>query len=156
LRTGPTNFEPGEIAHLSGGGVHAAFYDFLLSENYSLLQGENWRGHPRLRHAKKYCVVLKRVDRDRYLVCYLTTFEGGANLSPLAKFFSIAMQDTPEWPPGIKSIKTHPPWKGRAFLFGAPVIRKGLKAPLLSHRIMLAFGELQRVQKMIEERNMAS
>jgi hypothetical protein len=127
-----------------------------VSQGYGLLEKETWRGHSRLRFAKKYCLVLKKLDRDRYLVCYLATFGGGHNLSPLARFFGIAMGDTPEWPPGEKSIKTYPPWRGRGYVYGAPVIRKGLHAPHLKYRITLKFGELERVQKMIEERLMVN
>lgn len=122
-----------------------------------MFPGEKWRGnYGHRRVIQKYCVVLRREDSERYLVCYLTTFGGSGNLSPLAKFFGFALQDTPEWPPGVKPIKTHPPWKGQGYVFGVPVIRRGLEVPHLRRRIMLGFGELERIRKMVDERVDAS
>jgi hypothetical protein len=156
LRTTQTDFEPGEIAHVSG-GVHSAFHDFLLSQEYTLFPGEKWMGsYGHRRTVKKYCVVLHRADKERYIVCYLTTFGRRTVDSPLAKTFGIALQETPEWPPGVKSIKTWPPWRGKGYMFAVPVIRRGLEVPNMRRRIMLGFGELERVKKVILDRVKAS
>ncbi|KAG0697025.1 hypothetical protein DFH29DRAFT_176278 [Suillus ampliporus] len=152
------SFEPGEIAHVDGGGgVNAAFYEFLDRNKFPLTSMERRYmrilidGAPSI---SKYCLVLQRLSADTFIVCYIASFGGvvhGTNLSPMTRFFSIAMGDTPSWPSNTRPLHVIPRWIGSGFIFGVPVVRKNLSKTTHS-RACLAHGELQRVRSFVVER----
>ncbi|KAG1855396.1 hypothetical protein C8R48DRAFT_719730 [Suillus tomentosus] len=152
------SFEPGEIAHVDGGGgITAAFYEFLDRDNFPLTPIE--RRYMRVLNdsapdISKYCLVLQRLSADTFIVCYIASFGGvvyGTGLSPVTRFFSMAMGDTPPWPPNSRPLHVIPRWIGSGFIFGVPVVRKNLSKTTHS-RASLAHGELHRVRSFIAER----
>ncbi|KAG2147256.1 hypothetical protein BD769DRAFT_725104 [Suillus cothurnatus] len=152
------SFEPGEIAHVDGGGgITAAFYEFLDRHKYPLAFME--RRYMRVLNdsapdISKYCLVLQRLSADTFIVCYIASFGGvvyGTGLSPVTRFFSMAMGDTPPWPPNSRPLHVIPRWIGSGFIFGVPVVRKNLSKTTHS-RASLAYGELHRVRSFIAER----
>jgi len=152
------SFEPGEIAHVDGGGgVNAAFYEFLDHNKFPLTPMERQYMRILISTApdiSKYCLVLQRLSADTFIVCYIASFGGvvyGANLSPITRFFSMAMGDTPPWPPNTRPLHVFPRWFGTGFIFGVPVVRKNLTKTTHS-RPCLAHGELQRVRTFVAER----
>jgi hypothetical protein len=153
-----SSFEPGEIAHIDGGGgVNAAFYEFLDRNQFPLTQMERRYMRNLATTApdiSKYCLVLQRLSADTFVVCYIASFGGvvyGTNLSPITRFFSIGMGDTPSWPPDTRPVHVIPRWVGSGFIFGIPVVRKNLTKTTHS-RPCLAHGELQRVRNFVAER----
>lgn len=153
-----SSFEPGEIAHVDGGGgVNAAFYEFLLRNKFPLTPAERQYTRTLITTASdigKYCLVLQRLSADTFIVCYIASFGGvvyGTNLSPITRFFSMAMGDTPSWPPNTRPAHVIPRWIGSGFIFGVPVVRKNLTKTNHS-RPCLAHGELQRVRSFVADR----
>jgi len=105
----------------------------------------------------RYCLVLERHPDGTYIICYLTTFSQanhGKNIqSKLARLFSVAIDDTPDFPPGTPSVKVVPKWRGTGFLFAVPVRRQNLMPhKLINVRFILRMGELERVKRLILER----
>lgn len=152
------SFEPGEIAHIDGGGgITTAFYEFLDRDNFPLTSIERRYMHVLIDSApdiSKYCLVLQRLSADTFIVCYIASFGGvayGTGLSPISRFFSMAMGDTPPWPPNSRPLHVIPRWIGSGFIFGVPVVRKNLSKTTHS-RASLAHGELHRVRSFIAER----
>lgn len=151
-------FEPGEIAHIRGcGGVNLAFLEFLQGQGYKLSAKERCLKY-NMKHTGesigKYCIVLERLGAGKYIVCYITSFHKiihGSGLSPTATLFSIAMGDTPPYPPDIKPLRITPSWIGSGFIFGVPVIREGLKKVKYG-RYLAHYGELHRLKSLIRER----
>lgn len=151
-------FEPGEIAHVDGGGgINAAFYEFLLRNKYPLTPAELQYARTLMTTApdiSKYCLILQRLSADTFIVCYIASFGGvvyGTLLSPMTRFFSMAMGDTPSWPPNTRPAHVIPRWTGSGFIFGVPVVRK--KLIKTTHcRASLAYGELQRVRTFVADR----
>ncbi|KAL4077239.1 hypothetical protein V8B97DRAFT_1409510 [Scleroderma yunnanense] len=99
---------PGQIAYVSGqGGVNLALLEFLERQGYPLTVTERAmkRKHQQqMPLVGKYCLVLERLEKDRYLVCYMTTFQkavSATNMSPLARFFGFAVGKTPPHPSDI-------------------------------------------------------
>lgn len=152
------SFEPGEIAHVDGGGgITAAFYEFLDRHKFPLTSMERRYMRVLIDSApdiSKYCLVLHRLSADTFIVCYIASFGGvvyGTGLSPITRFFSMAMGDTPPWPPNSRPLHVIPRWIGSGFIFGVPVVRKNLSKTTHS-RASLAHGELHRVRSFIAER----
>lgn len=152
------SFEPGEIAHIDGnGGITTAFYEFLHRHNFPLTSIERRYMQVLIDSApdiSKYCLVLQRLSADTFIVCYIASFGGvayGTGLSPISRFFSMAMGDTPPWPPNSRPLHVIPRWFGSGFIFGVPVVRKNLSKTTHS-RASLANGELHRVRSFIAER----
>ncbi|KAG2157522.1 hypothetical protein DEU56DRAFT_765077 [Suillus clintonianus] len=152
------SFEPGEIAHVDGGGgVTTAFYEFLDRSKFPLTSMEQRYVRVLIDTApdiSKYCLVLQRLSADTFIVCYIASFGGvihGTGLSPITRFFSMAMGDTPPWPPNSRPLHVVPRWIGSGFVFGVPVVRKNLSKTTHS-RASLAHGELQRVRSFIAKR----
>ncbi|KIK44806.1 hypothetical protein CY34DRAFT_802266 [Suillus luteus UH-Slu-Lm8-n1] len=152
------SFEPGEIAHIDGsGGITTAFYEFLDRHNFPLTSIERRYMQVLIDSApdiSKYCLVLQRLSADTFVVCYIASFGGvayGTSLSPISRFFSMAMGDTPPWPPNSRPLHVIPRWFGSGFIFGVPVVRKNLSKTTHS-RASLAHGELHRVRSFIAER----
>lgn len=152
------SFEPGEIAHVDGGGgITAAFYEFLDRDKFPLTSMERRYMRVLIDSApdiSKYCLVLQRLSADTFIVCYIASFGGvvyGTGLSPITRFFSMAMGDTPPWPPNSRPLHVIPRWIGSGFIFGVPVVRKNLSKTTHS-RASLAHGELHRVRCFIAER----
>ncbi|KAG1754328.1 hypothetical protein EDB19DRAFT_645352 [Suillus lakei] len=152
------SFEPGEIAHVDGGGgVTAAFYEFLDRDKFPLTSMERRYMRVLIDSApdiSKYCLVLQRLSADTFIVCYIASFGGvvyGTGLSPITRFFSMAMGDTPPWPPNSRPLHVIPRWIGSGFIFGVPVVRKNLSKTTHS-RASLAHGELHRVRSFVVER----
>lgn len=152
------SFEPGEIAHVDGGGgIAAAFYEFLHRNEFPLTLMERRYLRVLIDSApdiSKYCLVLHRLSADTFIVCYVASFGGvvyGTGLSPITRFFSMAMGDTPPWPPNSRPLHVIPRWIGSGFIFGVPVVRKNLSKTTHS-RAFLSYGELHRVRTFIAER----
>ncbi|KAH7911417.1 hypothetical protein BJ138DRAFT_1150704 [Hygrophoropsis aurantiaca] len=152
-------FLPGEVAHVDGrGGVHAALFDFMVMDGFKLTYKEQnlKRSIDRRRHhVSKYCLVLERLSATEYVVCYLASFGRAVhpdNMSPIARFFSVAMGDSPEWPLGCRPLHMIPRWKGYGFVFGVPVVRSNLEKTWHG-RFTAGFGELERL-KIVIERNL--
>lgn len=152
------SFEPGEIAHVDGGGgITAAFYEFLDRDKFTLTSMERRYMRVLIDSApdiSKYCLVLQRLSADTFIVCYIASFGGvvyGTGLSPITRFFSMAMGDTPPWPPNSRPLHVIPRWIGSGFIFGVPVVRKNLSKTTHS-RASLAYGELHRIRSFIAER----
>ncbi|KAH7923557.1 hypothetical protein BV22DRAFT_1130574 [Leucogyrophana mollusca] len=153
-------FVPGEIAHVDGrGGINAALFEFMTNHGFKLTPRERKMKFSLdidRRHVSKYCLVLERLSATHYVVCYLASFGGAvhsSNLSPVARFFSIAMGDSSEWPPGVRPLHMIPRWTGYGFLFGVPVIRTNL-AKTWHGRHTAGFGELDRMKSIIENNMM--
>lgn len=158
-----TPLEPGEIAHIDDDGtLSAGFYDFMEWQGMKLTRREEGiRAKLKLNVLRgnsfgRWCLVIQRLDDGRYIICYLTSFNSlkyGANLeSLLGKLFAVAIDDTPEYPPGTPSIKMSPKWHGNGFLYAIPVPRENLRRHSISGRIMLRMGELERIKRLISER----
>lgn len=159
-RQAEVEFEPGEIAHIEDEGTLVrGLYDFL-----------EWQGLPITRQeiivrdkakdrgtSGRMCLVLQRLADGRYLICYLASFRQvtyGADIqSPLARLFSIALEDTPEFPEGTPSIKIIPKWGVHGFLYALPIPRRKLvRHKARDVRFMLRLGELERVKRLILDR----
>lgn len=155
LRQAKLVFEPGEIAHVSG-GLNLAFLHFLEARGYELNMHERalrkWLGR---RKSGKYCVVVERVNEDTYWVCYITSFgdcRNGRDISsPVGRYFGLALGDTPPWPPDLPTIDTNPHWEGgAAYIVAMPVLRRGLASTGRgSFRHMLQAGALERVRQQV-------
>ena len=158
-----TPLEPGEIAHVADDGTLAAgFYDFMEWHGMKLTkQEESIRTKLKLGAVKggsrgRFCLVIQRLDDGRYIICYLTSFNSikyGTNLEGLlGKLFAVAIDDTPDYPPGTPSIKVLPKWHGNGFLYTIPVPRKNLQRKKSGIRFMLRMGELERVKRLVSDR----
>jgi hypothetical protein len=154
-----TVFYPGEIAHIEDDGtLSSGFYDFLEWQGIPLSSKEMAIKRKLNReNFGRSCVILERLPENRYIICYLTSFHqaqhGQRVQGLLGKLFAIAINDTPEYPPGTPSIKIYPKWEGCAFLYAIPVLRQNLvRHKAIKSRFMLGMGELERVKQLITER----
>lgn len=153
-------FEPGEIAHIDDDGtLTAGFYDFLEWQGLRLTHREKTLQKKIKRDGKgRYCLVVQRLDDGRYIICYLASFHQAVyaeNIqNSLSRLFAIAIDDTPEYPPGTPSIKVAPKWTGQGFLYAIPVPRYSLvrNTTVKNKRFILRMGELERVKRLIVER----
>lgn len=145
-------FEPGEIAYARG-SLHECFNELLEDKGYTLHPTEKQPIH--YEHTGRYCIVLRRLGSDRYLICYLTTYGGSKSYSevknPVGRFFGLPIGEGYRWP-GIPSLKTRPMWVTRAYVLGIPVVREGLQRANLSRKFRLYPSELQRAKILIRER----
>jgi hypothetical protein len=152
-------FDPGDIAHVSG-SLTASFYEFVKGRGLQLFAGERKLLTFVSEMPDRYCLVLNRHGDGKYTVCYLTTFGGATHgkyiASPIGQFFGLALGKTAKWPPGIKAVRTTPPWDGPAYLFTVPIVREGLDAPRMDGRVTLEPGELERVRKIVDNKIQAS
>jgi len=152
-------FEPGEIAYISDDAtLIGAFYDFLEWQGMTL-SGIEMAAKKRIKRRSRgrFCLVLERLNHGGYIICYLASFHQAYDWrniqSSLARLFAIAIDDTPEFPPGTPSIKVVPKWKGCGFLYGIPVYRQNLVRPVAGNvRFILRMGELERVRNLVLER----
>jgi len=156
-------FYPGEIAHIDDDGtLSSCFYDFLEWQGMPLTGKEMAIKRKLSRQSfGRDCVILQRLDNNTYIVCYLASFnqaQHSQNIrSLLKKLFAIAIDDTPDYPPGTPSIKMNPKWEGYGFLYAIPVPRQNLvRHKALYSRFMLSMGELERVKRLVAERVMVS
>jgi hypothetical protein len=153
-----TVFEPGEIAHIDDGTLSGGFYDFLEWQGMTLNRRERAVKVTAKRGSRgRFCLVVQRLDDGRYIVCYLASFsqvqDGEKIKNSLGRLFAIAIDDTPEFPPGTPSIKVVPKWEGYGFLYAIPVPRQNLVRPkAVNKRFILRMGELERVKRLIVER----
>jgi len=152
-------FEPGEIAHIDDDGtLLAGFYDFLEWQGMRLTRGERYlKAKVQRGQQGRFCLVLQRLCDGGYIICYLTSFNQAAHgeniQSSLARLFAIAIDGTPEYPPGTPSIKLVPAWTGGGFLYAMPVPRHNLKrTTIMKIPFILRMGELERVKRLITER----
>lgn len=152
-------FEPGEIAYVNDDGtLIAGFYDFLEWQGIRLTHGEKFLQKKMRQDSRgRYCLVVQRLDDGRYIICYLTSFHQAMRAeniqTSLARLFAIAIDDTPEYPPGTPSIKVVPKWTGHGFLYAIPVPRQRLvRHNAVNKRFILRMGELERVKRLIVER----
>lgn len=142
-------FEPGDIAYLEG-YIHDAFTDHLVQRGYHTSFLET----PRANRTGRYCLVLRRLGDDRYLVCYLTSFGGASGYEDvntlMGRTYGLPLGESVYWP-GIPSLETRPMWNG-GFIFAIPVVREGLSRSNLSVRCRLVPSELERAKILIRER----
>jgi hypothetical protein len=146
----PSTFEPGDLAYVSG-SINACFSELLEDRGYQPV------GYETIPFDQKgrYCLVLRQLRGDRYLVCYLTTF-GGVKApheitSPVGRYFALPIGTLDHWP-GVPSLKTKPLWSPEAFIMGIPVARDGLQRSNLPARYRLYPSELERAKDMIREK----
>lgn len=143
-------FAPGDFAFHKG-NINDVFNEMLKTKGHSLYPGEE-RVFPA--HGR-YCVVLDRVGRDKYVICYLTTFNGATDYQtvtgPIAQFFGLPLGGMTFWP-NVSPLQTYPPWKPGAYIMGIPVIREGLESSNLNTRFRLFPSELKRMKDLIQER----
>ncbi|KAF5380985.1 hypothetical protein D9615_004110 [Tricholomella constricta] len=150
----PGVFEPGDFAYLTG-GLHRVFLEYLESKSYRLLPAEQ-----RLFGTTgRYCVVLKRLGADKYLVCYLATFGGARDYhdirDPVGQYFGLPLGGNTYWP-GVTPLRTVPSWRsasGGGFILAIPVVREGLQRSNLVPRYRLAYTDLHRLMTLIRERD---
>jgi hypothetical protein len=153
------DFNPGEIAHIKDDGtLGSALYDFLEWQGMPLTREE--MAVKKMLNRKSFgrdCVILQRLDSNRYIICYITTFHQAQHSerirSSLGRLFAIALNDTPEYPPGTPSIKIEPKWEGYGFIYAIPVPRQNLvRHKATKSRFMLCLGELERLKRLVVER----
>ncbi|KIM86179.1 hypothetical protein PILCRDRAFT_4719 [Piloderma croceum F 1598] len=154
-----TVFYPGEVAHIKDDGtLTSGLYDFLEWQGMPLRREEMVVKRKLSRESfGRDCVILQRLDSNRYIICYITSFHQAQNSqkiqSSLGKLFAIAIDDTPEYPPGTPSIKITPKWEGHGFLLAIPVPRQNLvRHKATNSRFMLGMGELERVKQLVVEK----
>jgi hypothetical protein len=158
-------FLPGQILYVKG-SISGSWFDYLERQGYTLLDRELRERQSAAQNNQnydtgKYCVVVDRLGTGRYIVCHLTTFARSLDpkniTSPLGRFFSLAVEDTPGWPVGMPSLRTNPKWNGGAFVVALPVVREYLLLPTgLPSRFALWPGELHRLRRFIFERGQVS
>lgn len=154
-------FQLGQIAHVDGqGGVNLALLEFLERQGHLLSSTERAmkrRYQQQMRFIGKYCLVLERLEKD-YLVCYMTTFQkavSATSLSPLARFFSFAIGDTPPHPSDTPPLHVQPGWSGFAYVHGVPVVRSNLTE--VHHGLYtVCLEERDRLRSLIDQRIKAS
>lgn len=150
----PGPFEPGDLAYVSG-SVNECFKELVEDKGYQLVPGEEVR----FEHKGRYCLVLRQLRGDRYLVCYLTTFGGAKDRqeidSPIGRYFALPIGVQDRWP-GTPSLRTWPPWTPEAFVMGIPVARDGLQRTNLPVRFRLFPSELERAKLLIRDRLVVS
>jgi len=143
-------FEPGDLAYATG-SINECFKELLQDRGYQLVPEEESYGS----HKGRYCLVLRQLRGDRYLVCYLTTFGGAKDFheisSPLGRYFALPIGLHDRYP-GIPSLRTWPPWTPEAFVIGIPVARDGLKRSNLPARFRLFPSELERAKQLIQDK----
>jgi hypothetical protein len=144
------SFEPGDLAYVPG-NIMECFKELVEDKGYQLVPGEEGR----FEHKGRYCLVLRQLRGDQYLVCYLTTFGGAKNYqeiaNPVGRYFSLPIGLQDGWP-RIPSLRTWPPWEPEAFVLGIPVARAGLQRTNLPVRFRLFRSELERAKQLIRDR----
>jgi hypothetical protein len=146
----PNSFKPGDLAYISG-SINACFSELLEGRGYQPVGDETIQYDQK----DRYCLVLRQLRGDRYLVCFLTTF-GGVKIpqeiaSPVGRYFALPIGTQDHWP-GVPSLKTRPPWSPEAFVMGIPVARDGLQPSNLPVRYRLFPSELERAKHMIRDK----
>ncbi|KAG5637765.1 hypothetical protein H0H81_003332 [Sphagnurus paluster] len=150
----PGVFEPGDFAY-SEESLSAIFNEYLERKGYQLRPAEE-----RVFNANgRYCIVLRRLSADKYVVCYLATFGGAITIDdihdPVGQYFGFPLGGQAMWN-GLYPLKTVPRWRassGGAYILGIPVIREGLQNSNLGKRFRLALPELTRLVTLIRERD---
>ncbi|KAF8077778.1 hypothetical protein FPV67DRAFT_12374 [Lyophyllum atratum] len=150
----PGVFEPGDFAYHAD-SIHNVFNEYLEKKRYRLHPAEQ-RTFTRV---GRYCVVLRRLGADKYVVCYLATFGGARGFrdirDPVGQYFGLPLGDTASWP-GVPPLKTTPPWRsssGGAFIVAIPVVREGLQKSNLGARFRLDLSDLHRLITLFKERD---
>ncbi|KII88119.1 hypothetical protein PLICRDRAFT_175761 [Plicaturopsis crispa FD-325 SS-3] len=120
--------EPGEIGFCKTGSVNDAYFKHLRRRGFELspMEVRLERDVKRRGSQGRPCLVLDRIDGGKYVACFLSTFghvRYGRDLpGSAARFFGIAVGDTPPYPPGVEPIEVTPKWEGDAFLFSIPIV----------------------------------
>jgi len=150
----PGVFEPGDLAYHND-SLHNVFIEYLEKKHYQLHPAEQRT----FGKTGRYCVVLRRLGADRYIVCYLATFGGARDFwdikDPVGRYFGVPLSGRTFWP-GVAPLKTVPPWKansGGSFILGIPVVREGLKKSNLGARFRLGLSDLHRLITLFKERD---
>ncbi|KAF8911047.1 hypothetical protein CPB84DRAFT_1763221 [Gymnopilus junonius] len=140
-------FQPGHIAY-GQGSIEAVFYSRLFEMGFKLLPREMPSGGD---VPKRYCIVNRHIEGQKYEVFLLTTFGGAKNevqLSPMGRYFGMPMGST-QWVDDTPGLATIPPLFGRekaSFAFVIPTISV-IERPNLPTLTRLPYGELQRLRK---------
>jgi hypothetical protein len=146
------SFEPGDLAYHNEGSLHEAFIEMMKKKGHELSPFESLP--QKFKRVGRYCLVLRRLRDDQYIICYLTSFGGarkyGDVTSLLGRVYGLPLGENIHWP-GIPSLRTRPMWKG-GFILAIPVIRQDLRRTNLAFRCRLTSSELERAKQLIRER----
>lgn len=134
-----------------------AFYSRLFEMGFKLQPREMARDGD---VPRRYCIVNRHIEDQRYEVFLLTTFGGAKNedqLSLIGRYFGMPMGST-QWIDDTPGLATVPPLFGRkkaSFAFAIPVISI-IEPPNLPTLTRLPYGELERLRNFSRSKIQAS